>query len=160
MTPLLIFLGLLLAACLFAWWRGGGPERAVAALFFLAWLVSFLIHKPLASHYHGVEIPMVVMDMLLLVALLAISRRANRVWPVVATSLQALIVLAHVARALNPFQFPYVYMVMVVIWPIVQLFVLIAGTALHWRRTVTLGAEPSWTSSSPSPVRTGTPPAG
>jgi hypothetical protein len=153
-NPLLIFLGLLLAACLFAWWRGGGPERAVAALFFLAWLVSFLIHTPSARHWQVVEIQTMVVDILLLVALLAISRRANRVWPLVATSLQTLIVLAHLARAVNPVQFPFVYMVMVVAWPIVQLFVLIAGTALHWRRTATRGAEPSWTNSPASAAQT------
>lgn len=144
-TPLLIFVGLLLAACLFAWWRGGGPERAVAALFLIAWLVSFLIHSPASIHYHGVEVQTMIVDTLLLIALLAISRRANRAWPVVATSFQALIVLAHLARGINPFQFPYVYMVMVVSWPLIQLIVLTAGTAFHWRRTAINGAEPSWT---------------
>jgi hypothetical protein len=143
-TFFLIFFGLLSAACLFAWWRGGGPERAVAAMFLIAWLVSVLIHSPTPRQYHGVEIQTLAVDTLLLVGLLAVSRRANRAWPVVATSLQLLIVLAHLARALNPFQFPFVYMVMVVTWPFIQLLILIAGTAFHWRRTVIQGAEPSW----------------
>ncbi len=29
-------------------------------------------------------------------------------------------------------------------WPYLQLIVLILGVALHWRRTVTRGAEPCW----------------
>lgn len=142
----LIFLGLLLAACSFAWWRGGGPERAVATMFLIAWLVSVLIHSPTPVQYHGVEVQTMVVDTLLLIGLLAVSRRANRAWPVVATSLQLLIVLAHLARTISPHEIAFVYMVMVVTWPFIQLIVLIAGTAFHWRRTAILGAEPSWKS--------------
>lgn len=139
------FIGLLSVACLFAWWRGGGPERAVAALFLIAWLASIATRAPFPQRYHGVAYHTLVIDGLLLICLLAVSRRANRAWPVVATSLQALIVLAHFARAVSPHELAFVYLVMTVIWPYLQLFIVIAGTAFHWRRTVIQGAEPSWT---------------
>ncbi|MES2444292.1 MAG: hypothetical protein V4574_15805 [Pseudomonadota bacterium] len=150
MTPFYIFLGLLSAACLFAWWRGGGPERAVAAIFLIAWLASLATSAPFPQRYHGVAYHTLVIDALLLLGLLAVSRRANRAWPVVVTSLQALIVLAHVARMASSHEIAFVYMVMTTSWPIFQIFILMAGTAFHWRRTVIRGAEPSWTSSLPS----------
>jgi hypothetical protein len=156
-TFFLVFLSLLLATCLLALWRGGGPERAIAALFLIAWLASIATDSPVPLRYYGVEVNYLVIDSLLMLALLAVSRRANRAWPTVATSLQALIVLAHLARAITPHQVAFVYMVMTAAWPFLQLLVLTAGTAFHWRRTVIHGAEPSWTSSLPSadPMTTG-----
>ena len=145
MTFFFIFVGLLSATCLFALWRGGGPERAIAALFSIAWLASIVTDSPKPLRYHGVEVNYLVIDSLLLVGLLAVSRRANRAWPVVATSLQALIVLAHVARAITPHEVAFVYMIMTAAWPFIQLFVLTGGTAFHWRRTAINGAEASWT---------------
>lgn len=158
MTPFYIFLGLLSAACLFAWWRGGGPERAIAAIFLIAWLASLATSAPFPQRYHGVAYHTLAIDTLLLLALLVVSRRANRAWPVVATSLQALIVLAHVARMLSSHEIAFVYMVMTASWPIFQIFILIAGTAFHWRRTTIHGAEASWTSSPASPPPTAPPP--
>lgn len=158
MTFFLVFLGLLSVTCLFALWRGGGPERAIAALFLVAWLASIATDSPVPVRYYGVELNYLVIDSLLLIGLLAVARHANRSWPTVATSLQALIVLAHVARAVNPHQLAYVYMIMTAAWPFLQLLVLIVGTALHWRRTAIHGAEPSWTNFSTSVAPIATPP--
>ena len=157
-TPFYIFLGLFSATCLFAWWRGGGPEQAIAAMFSIAWLASLALRTPFPQRYHGVAYQTLVIDMVLLVALLVVTRRANRAWPVVATGMQALIVLAHLARMISPHEVAFVYMVMTAAWPVIQLFVLIAGTAFHWRRTAIHGAEPSWTSFSDLPGPTTPPP--
>lgn len=153
MAPFFIFAGLLSVVCLFAWWRGGGPERAIALMFLIAWFLSVVTDspdlmalEPLRIRYLGIELVYLGIDTLLFVGLLVVSRRANRVWPVAAASLQALLVLAHIARAINPHQVGFVYMVMTALWPILQLFLLTTGTALHWRRTATRGAEPSWLS--------------
>lgn len=140
------FIGLLLIGCLYAYWRGGGPERAVAAMFFVAWAVSTTITMWTGLRYHQLAYFTLTIDTLLLIGLLAVTRRANRAWPVVVTSLQVLIVLAHGARVINQHQLHIVYIVMTEFWPYLQLAVLIAGTALHSRRVATHGAEPSWKS--------------
>ena len=113
-------------------------------MFLIAWLASIATDSPDSLRYRNVEIAYAAIDTILLICLLLVARRANRRWPVVAASLQLLIVLAHAARAINPPQIAFVYMVMTAVWPFLQLMVLAAGTILHWRRTAVLGAVPSW----------------
>lgn len=138
------FIGLLLGGCLYAFWRGGGPERAVAWMFLAAWAISTTITMVTGLRYHQLAYFTLTIDILLLIALLAVTRRANRVWPVLVMSLQVLIVLAHGARVINRHQLYIVYIVMTEFWPYLQLAALIVGTALHSRRVATHGAEPSW----------------
>lgn len=140
------FVGLLAGAFLFAWWRGGGPERVVATMFVAAWLATTATKLPAEINRLTVAYHTLAIDTLLLIGLLAVARRANRIWPVAAASLSLLIVLAHLARMINTHQFRFVYIVMTEFWPYLQLLLLIAGTALHWRRAATRGAEPSWRS--------------
>jgi hypothetical protein len=156
----IIFLGLLFGACLFALWRGGGPERAIAALFLIAWLASIATRAPFQRLYQGVAYHTLAIDTLLFVSLLIVTRRANRKWPVLVTGLQLLVALAHLARILMPFELPVVYMIMTAAWPFIQLITVLAGTAFHWRRTAIHGAEASWTNSPPSPPPTTPPPSG
>ncbi|WP_404333600.1 hypothetical protein AB2M62_10710 [Sphingomonas sp. MMS12-HWE2-04] len=144
----LCFAALIVFACGLAWWRGGAPERAAAGMFLIAWLASIATDGPTATRYRGVQINYLLIDFALLLGLLMLARFANRRWPVLAASLQMLIVLAHVARALSPHQVALVYMIMTTVWPYVQLFLLLGGIVLHWRRTAILGAVPSWSSSS------------
>lgn len=160
MAFFITFLGLLFGSCLFALWRGGGPERAAAALFLIAWLASIATRAPFQHLYQGPAYHTLAIDTLLFVSLLVVTRRANRKWPVVVTSLQLLVALAHLARILTPFELPGVYMIMTAAWPFIQLITVIAGTAFHWRRTAIRGAEPSWMSYSASEAQTVAPPAG
>lgn len=138
------FIGLLSGACLFAFWRGGGPERAVAWMFLAAWTVSTMQTMLTGLRYQNLAWFTLAVDIMLLIGLLVVMRRANRAWPVVVSSLQVLVVLAHGARVFNPHQFRMVYIMMTEFWPYLQLIILIVGTFLHWRRTATAGAEPSW----------------
>lgn len=138
------FIGLLLVACLYAFWRGGGPERAVAWIFIAAWVISITIRYVTDLVYQRPAWITLSVDTAVLIALAVVTRRANRAWPVVVTSMQLLIVLSHVARTINAHQFPRVYIVMTKSWPYLQLITLLVGTILHWRRTVTHGAEDSW----------------
>jgi len=148
MVFFLAFAGLVAVSCGLAFWRGGGPERLVAALFLIAWLASIASNTPAPLRYHSVEIAFAVIDTVLLIGLLLVASRANRRWPSVAAGLQLLIVLAHAARAINPLQIAVVYMIMTAVWPFLQLLLLLGGTVLHWRRTAVLGAVPSWSPSS------------
>ncbi|MDV3456023.1 hypothetical protein RZN05_03445 [Sphingomonas sp. HF-S4] len=122
----------------FAWWKGGMPERIASGMFLIAWLVSMATDSPYAIRYHEVQLNYLLIDFTLLVGLLLLTRATRRRWTVLAASLQSLIVLAHLARAISPHQWALVYMIMTTIWPYLQLLVLIGGTVTHWRRTAVL----------------------
>ncbi|MEI9850708.1 MAG: hypothetical protein WDN24_07455 [Sphingomonas sp.] len=75
------FIGLLSIACLFALWRGGGPERAVAVIFFTAWLASTITKRVTGLRYHDMAYITLGIDILVLIGLVVVTRRANRAWP-------------------------------------------------------------------------------
>lgn len=126
-----------------AWWKGGVPERIASGMFSIAWLASMATDSPYAVRYREVQINFLLIDLALLVGLLLLTRATHRRWTVLATSLQSLIVFAHLARAISPHQWALVYMIMTTVWPYLQLLVLIGGTVTHWRRSAVLVSAPS-----------------
>ena len=142
------FLVLLGTACLLAWRLGGAPERIVAGLFVLAWAASFVLTTPAAQRYTQMEAALLSIDALLMIALFVVAIRANRRWPMLLTSLQAMIVLTHLAKLADPLLIRRAYAIMMLIWPFVQVSILILGTALHARRVRRSGPVPSWSISS------------
>lgn len=92
-----------LVALLAAGWRWGEwPEKAGAALYAVATIVSLLSLPGAATEYHHVEIGVAVVDLSLLIGLTVIALRANRWWPICASALQLIAITAHLAKALNP----------------------------------------------------------
>lgn len=142
-----IFLALLCVSCLLALWLGGAPERLVAGIFVLAWLASKAVPRSWRI-FAQFETMTLAIDILLLVALLLIALKANRRWPMAMTSLQAIIVLAHLAKLVDPQLIRPAYAIMTWSWPFLQLLLLIIGTLLHARRVARTGAVASWSSSS------------
>lgn len=140
------FAAVLLLIAALAWWKGGVPERIVGALFCGAFVASVATDSPRVERYFHLETVTALIDLALLIALFVLARAANRRWTTVAASLQLLIVIAHVGRAINVHQAAFIYMLMTAFWPIVQMLVLLTGTILHWRRVSRHGAEPSWKS--------------
>lgn len=140
------FAAVLLLIAGLAWWKGGAPERIVGALFGIAFLLSVATDSPRVERYFRLETVTALIDLALLIALFALARAANRRWTTVAAGLQLLVVIAHVARAINVQQAAFIYMLMTAFWPIIQMLVLLIGTVLHWRRVSRHGAEPSWKS--------------
>lgn len=143
-----VFVGLLLASVTLAGWRGGGPERVVASMFLIAWLASVALYRTDTSPYLTVDWIGPILNTALFLGLFAVARQANRAWPILAASLQLLIVLAQLGRSVRPEWLWQVSMLVTATWPYLQLCVLIAGTIFHWRREVMNGPERSWTRSS------------
>lgn len=134
MAFFIIFAVLVFGAFGLAWWRGGAPERVVATLYAAAWLITLVVDPADGARWWSIEVQFVVIDIVLLIALVLVALRANRYWPMWAASLQIMILLAHVAKGLNPNLFRFVYMVMTTSWPVFQLLLLIVGTLAVWRR--------------------------
>jgi hypothetical protein len=128
-----LFLGLLVLACLLAILVGGGPERLVALLFLTAWLASMAVERPFSVRYATLETATMVVDLLLFVALLWIALTSRRYWPMALVSLQAIILIVHLVKLLDPLLIRAAYERMTIVWPMLQVLILIGGTLVHAR---------------------------
>ena len=141
-----IFFGVLLAACFYAILRGGGPERAVAAIMVCGVVATRVTNSALPLRYRSLEWPMLVVDIAVLIGFLAVALKADRRWPQAVTTIHTLSVGAHLVKALNPELIRTVYWMMTNLWVYPQLALLIMGTLRHQRRLRRNGADPSWSS--------------
>ena len=127
---------LLICVAVFAWTRGGKPERHVASILF-AMLVVNTGNAFLVGHwtqYHEIPWFRVGLDVVGLVLILAVALRADRWWPLWVGSVQLLSVLAHLLWIVHAEIPPLVYAIMER-WPFLIATVITGlGTYLHARR--------------------------
>jgi len=135
--------GLILAA--FIW--GGGPERAVAAV----WLICFKFMGWFRDQFFGEGIQVVNVDLYwalsdVLAGLIwvTVALYANRNYTLWIAGLQLLAMSAHIAKALAEAVSPIGYVVMVVAPGWFQLFLLAAGLIRHVQRKRKYGPYRDW----------------
>lgn len=135
MVRFIIFLLLLAAATLYAFRRGGTPEKQVAATLVVIELLDMAYHGLGArSHYLTVDAFHAFNDFWPLVVLLAVALTADRFWPLWVAALQVIAAFAHYGRAvdLSVPAMAYSIMIRVPIW--LQTSVLLFGTWNYARR--------------------------
>lgn len=145
-----IFATFLLIALAYALWRGGGPERAMAAIAVsivtwdraLVWSGTYV--------YQSLDLGYLALDLFGAIATVALAMTAYRFWPMIAAVLHILPLLAHFSRVVDVSMNPAVYLTMQVAssWCLPAL--LIGATWLHQRRLKRDGSDPSWRTSSRS----------
>lgn len=148
MFPPAVFFTVFFVSCGYALWRGGAPERAVAVSFLVAGLATPLLDLPQVQRFYSVALGVLAIDLLLLAALLAIALRADRFWPLLVVSLQAIIIIAHLVKLADPELIRRAYAMMIALWTYPQLILLVIGTVRHRRRLRRNGTDSSWKSSS------------
>ena len=135
---------LLGASALYAFVRGGAPERVVAAAFIAAATASFAA-RPLAHvRYHDTEFGLLLIDAALLAVLVAVALWANRFWPIWIAAFQLFALLVHIAMLYQQDVLPIVYFVVISRIAYPMLLMLLVGTALHFHRLQRHGADPDW----------------
>lgn len=134
-----------LIAIAFVW--GGGPERAVAAVWLFVfelggalkdWLVGPQLHLTAVDPYLAAE------DMIAGVIWITIALYANRNYTLWVAAMQVLAMTAHVARGLVETLSPLTYIVMTVAPGWFQLFFLAIGIARHVSRKRKYGPYRDW----------------
>lgn len=115
---------------------GGPPEKAASLLYVAAAILTLAVRPLWSVRYHNVEIGVFAIDLGLLFSLAVIASKVDRVWPIIATALQAISVLAHVAKALNPSFWRLAYAMMAGASSYPTLIVLAVGIWHHRRRKV------------------------
>jgi len=93
MLRLAFFYAFLVGTTIYALWKGGWPERAVALLFLFAAFATLVVRPEYL--FHDLEKGVLLVDSALFLALLAIALRAERFWPLWMTALQGISVAGH-----------------------------------------------------------------
>lgn len=130
----IIFGPLLLAVCLYAWWRGGGDERIVAATCLAGTAATMLAISPLHQRYAGVEQGLLFVDLAVLAGFVAVALKSNRFWPLWVAGLQLTTSVGHLLKGIDHELLPRAYGAALQFWSYPILVILAAGTYRHHRR--------------------------
>lgn len=126
--------------------RGSAPERMGAALLVAAASLTLLVRPDQVHRYGSVERGVLLVDMVLMLALVGLAVRANRLWPSILAALHGLTLLGHLGKAENPDLWALGYHLMITLPVLPGLAVLAAGVWSHDRRMRRSGSDPSWRS--------------
>ncbi|HMO75612.1 MAG TPA: hypothetical protein PKD99_04890 [Sphingopyxis sp.] len=144
MLRIAIFVTLLLVALVYALRKGGGPERAVAAILLFMLISDQALHLIFAVNFVTVDTGHLLIDLIAAAATMTVALTAYRFWPMLAAVLQCLPLLAHTTRAIDMELHPIAYLTMQVAasWLLPPL--LVAATWHHQKRLARAGSDRSW----------------
>lgn len=115
---------------IYAWVRGGRPERFVAASLAAVDLTMVLLS---AGIWHRFQLAPVMLDALLLAILFHQALTSNRWWPMAAAAFQVVAVSARIAPTVDPLTRSIAAYVGVVGWDYLTLSALVVGTVFEGR---------------------------
>lgn len=128
---------LLLLVAIYAWRRGGKPEKQIASVLVAMHAIN-LAHALLAGQWTDYsEVPgfRIALDIAGLGLIALVALRANRWWPLWVASLQLVTVMAHALRVIDT-QLPQLVYIVMERWPFWAMIAITGlGTLLHSRRT-------------------------
>jgi hypothetical protein len=130
MLRLIIFNGLLLASCGYAWFRGRSDERVVAAVCLGASLLTLAVISSFRTLYSNLEVGVLMVDIATLGAFTYVALRSERFWPLWISGLQLTTSVAHLMKVIDPTLLPIAYSAAARMWSYPILIILAIGT---WR---------------------------
>lgn len=137
MVRLIIFIVLLFGSCGYALLKGTRDAQIVAIVTLVAAFASYF----LVSRYAGVEVGVLAVDMLVLLAFIAVALRSDRFWPLWIAGLQLTTAFGHALRALLEDQMvPIAYAVALRSWSYpIQIILIVAVWRSQRRKQVESG---------------------
>jgi hypothetical protein len=145
MSVYLIFVNsfAVLCAC-FAGIRGGAPERVVAFAYSL-WVLAGPIYKTWGDpHFDRLDPINLAIDGGLMLVLVIVALKANRVWPMLAAAFALLPMMGHFARGVNLDGMQRAYWAMTEPAPLAIAIILATGAFLHTKRQESRGEYRDW----------------
>jgi len=131
----IIFNGLLLGSCGYAWFRGRTDERIVAAVCIIASFASLALISSFKTLYSNVEYGVLAVDILTLAAFTAVALRSERFWPLWISGLQLTTAITHLLRLIDPTLLPIAYSAAARMWSYPILLILAVATWRGQRRS-------------------------
>ena len=138
------FAAVLCAACFYALWKGGTPERLVSVIILVGVAWSALFRFPYHSPFGVINIGIWSADIVVFIALIATALHSERYWTIWMSSFQLVQVISHLPELLIPHLLPGVHLLIISLWIYPMLIILIAGTLRHTQRMKTFGTDRSW----------------
>jgi hypothetical protein len=135
---------LLVLCCGYAWWKGGGPERAAAAIYVAGVVLTHLAQNVSGTWWSSVEAGIFAVDVAVLCGLAAVALMAERFWPLWLTALHLLATTGHVVKLADPTLIRWGYAFIIAVWSYPMLALIVVGTLNHQRRLARFGADRSW----------------
>ena len=143
-TNMLAYMTLLLVCWAYALWRGGAPERIGATILAIGSFLTAAAIDGGRGSFRGVEVGVVVIDILCSLAFVALALRADRFWTLWIAALQVGGTAGHAVKFIDPHIVPRAYAFMLAAWAYPMLVLLFMGTWRHRRRLARFGADKSW----------------
>ncbi len=131
---------------LYAWVRGGPPERCAGAILLGMVLLDY-VHLFIFSEggtYQMVDLGHAAIDVLALIAFGLLALRANRIYPLCMLGAQLISTLMHVNREILPDMHDMAYLLLMRAPSYLLIFALFGGLLAHRRRTKIYGNYRSW----------------
>jgi len=129
-THTLISLVLAILICGVAIWRGDYAARRVGAAQLICWIGSLLVYRRDA---YNADLGVLVIDILTLVYFAWVSLRSRRLWSVVVSAFQAIIVATHVATIIDLRVTMGTFFMSMALWSYGNLLCIAFGTWAGWR---------------------------
>ena len=142
---------LLFGLAIFAWLKGDGPEKWTANVLVGMVVLYHALHLafPHDDTFDGIIYQHFVLDLLVLVALVPIAMRANRIYPICILAAQLLAVVTHFNRGAVPDGMEFAYWLLTRAPSYIQIVAFAIGLAFHRRRIRRHGSYRSWRTSLP-----------
>lgn len=128
LVRLVLYNGLLLGACGYAWLRGRRDERVAAVVCVAASFASLLLVTRL--RFSEIEYGILAVDLAVLASFVAVALRSERFWPLWVSGLQMTSTVPHVLKLIDPGLMPFAYAAAETIWSYPILIIIAVGT---WR---------------------------
>lgn len=138
---MILFAALLFACFFYALAKGGWPERIGSLVLIVGSFLTLAVASSLQQRFASVETGILIVDVGVLFAFLALALTTDRYWPLWTTALQLLVVLAHLARWADPEMFRQGYGFILAVWSYMQLLVIALGVRAHQKQRLKTSAE-------------------
>ena len=129
-----LYYALLLSVLVYAFARGGPPERIGSSIALAASLLTHAALSPFGIRFGDVETAVFAVDVAVLGCFVALALKSERYWPIWVSALQLIGVLAHIAKVADPSMMRPGYAFILAVWSYPTLALIALGTRGHYRR--------------------------
>lgn len=143
MSHINVFLAILTLCSIYAWLRGGAPERIGASIMMTGFLAT-LFAAPQSANFQQVLFGVLLIDAVMFASFVLLALRAERYWPMWMAALIGFGLFGHGLKGLMPGTLPIIYMIAHVFSGYPTIALLAIATHRHQKRLRRSGTDRSW----------------